>query len=155
MKLPLSKGYTAVVDDDDPKEPWKFKWTAQVTPYTVYAYRFVWKNNKPKKLFLHRFIMGVTNPEVEVDHKDCNGLHCRRRNLRVASSFQNKCNQRKPVNNTSGKKGVYWDKSRSQWLASIQVHEVLIHLGRYDTFKEAKHARKLAEKRYFKDFTRD
>lgn len=52
-------------------------------------------------------------------------------------------------NNTSGIKGVNWDKSRSKWRAFITFQGKHIYLGRYDTIKEASKARKLAEEKYF------
>lgn len=154
MKLKLSKGYIANVDDNDPKKPWRFKWTAQVEDKTVYAYRFFWSHNVPTKVFLHRFLLGVTSSNTEVDHKDGNGLNCKRKNLRKATSSQNKCNQGLSTVNTSGVKGVSWDKSKRKWQVQIGLHGKNMHLGRYTNLKEAQHARILAEKKYFKDFVR-
>lgn len=54
-----------------------------------------------------------------------------------------------PKNNTSGRKGVWWDKSREMWAAYIQVHGSRVHLGRYHKFEDAVKARIEAEEKYF------
>ena len=54
-----------------------------------------------------------------------------------------------PVNNRSGKKGVYYDVGRGLWEAYINVHGKRIHLGRYKSKEEAVKARERAEKEYF------
>lgn len=52
-------------------------------------------------------------------------------------------------NNTSGVKGVYWDKSRNMWMAAIQFRKESIYLGRFKSKQDAINARKEAEKKYF------
>lgn len=54
-----------------------------------------------------------------------------------------------PKNNTSGHKGVWFDKSRGKWCAFINVHRKKIHLGRYAKIEDAIKARELAEEEYF------
>jgi hypothetical protein len=56
MELNLSKGYVAIVDNNDGKQPWRFKWTADVRKYTVYAYRII--SGTKKKQYLHQFLSG-------------------------------------------------------------------------------------------------
>lgn len=58
-------------------------------------------------------------------------------------------NEKLPKNNSSGHKGVWWDKSRSMWQAYIQVHGRRISLGRHYDIKDAIRAREEAEKEYF------
>lgn len=53
-------------------------------------------------------------------------------------------------NNTSGYKGVSWDKGRSRWLARIKFQKKNIHLGRYKDINDAIKARQEAEEKYFK-----
>ncbi|URN85894.1 AP2 domain-containing protein [Acetobacterium wieringae] len=55
-----------------------------------------------------------------------------------------------PKSNTSGIKGVVWDKSRQKWIAQITFKGKNINLGRYDDIKEASKARAEAENKYFK-----
>ena len=55
-----------------------------------------------------------------------------------------------PKNNTSGVKGVFWDKSREKWSASITFQGKKISLGRFDIIEDAAKARKAAEEKYHK-----
>lgn len=52
-------------------------------------------------------------------------------------------------NNTTGHKGVYWNKMNKNWRAKIKVNQKSIDLGSYSKFKEAVLAREDAERRYF------
>lgn len=54
------------------------------------------------------------------------------------------------TNNTSGFKGVSYDKTRNKWRAYIRLQYKTIELGRFDTFKKAVRARLEAEDRYYK-----
>ena len=57
--------------------------------------------------------------------------------------------QRMSKNNTSGIKGVSWDKQRGMWKAQITFKGKNYYLGRYDKKEEAAAARKEAEKEVF------
>lgn len=48
------------------------------------------------------------------------------------------------LNNTSGYKGVAWDKSRNKWVAYIKLNGKTKNLGRFSTKEEAIAARELA-----------
>lgn len=91
---------------------------------------------------------------VEVDHKDLNGLNNRIENLRDADSAKNKYNRGRNRNNTSGFKGVYYDKRRKKWIAQIVHNRQRIYLGQYDEAKKAHHAYKEEADRLFGEFAR-
>lgn len=55
-------------------------------------------------------------------------------------------------NNTSGIKGVCWDKRRNKWLAQIRFQGRNYNLGRYAKIEDAAEARKEAEEKKFGDF---
>lgn len=55
-------------------------------------------------------------------------------------------------NNTSGIKGVYWDKTQNKWAAQITFQGKTHTLGRFDKKQEAERARKEAEKEYFGNY---
>lgn len=71
------------------------------------------------------------------------------RNMAYRTNFQVIENQNVPKNNTSGHKGVYWDKNRELWEAYIQVQGKRKHLGRFHEYEDAVKARELAEEQYF------
>lgn len=73
---------------------------------------------------LHRLIWiwnnGDLRTDQEVDHEDGNPLNCALGNLRIADRSRNLRNTKLSKRNTSGHKGISWDKRRSQWNARIK-----------------------------------
>jgi len=57
-----------------------------------------------------------------------------------------------PKHNTSGVKGVTWDKSRNKWVAQIIFKGKNYYLGRYADKNDAIKARKSAEEKLYGDF---
>lgn len=55
-------------------------------------------------------------------------------------------------NNTSGIKGVSYDKILNKWMAQIEFKKKHYHLGRYDTIEKAAKVRKTAEEKLFGEF---
>jgi AP2 domain len=138
--IPLSRGYVALVDDADYERVSQFEWHAQVrrrnsVVHTVYAKRTLWVNGTAPTQLLHRFIMGVTDPGIKVDHEDHDGLNCQRYNLRVATISQNTHNQRLSRRNTTGFKGVHRVKypTNRPWAATINFQNKRKHLGYHST----------------------
>lgn len=54
--------------------------------------------------------------------------------------------------NTSGIKGVSWDKSRKKWVAQIKFKGKKYYLGRYDKKEDAEEIRSVAEEKIFGSF---
>lgn len=76
-------------------------------------------------------------PGMEVDHRDNNPRNNRWENLREATRSQNGCNRKIQSNNTSGMKGVFFDKTRRKWVAEIKLNNKKIRLGRFDLIEDA------------------
>lgn len=100
---------------------------------------------------LHRFILNAQKGE-EIDHKSINPLDNRKQNLRKCTSSQNSMNRGMQSNNTSGVKGVHWDKKYLKWKVYIKVDKKLVHLGHYENFDDAVQVRKNAEVKYYGSF---
>lgn len=93
-------------------------------------------------------------PSHEIDH--INGVRNDNRlaNLREATHAQNLANIGIPKHNTSGLKGVCFDKSRGKWVAGINRKGTRINLGRFDTAEQAHAAYLAAAKVLHREFAR-
>jgi HNH endonuclease/AP2 domain len=76
-------------------------------------------------------------PNSELDHINRNRSDNRFSNLRLATSRQNKVNGPKLSTNTSGFKGVSFNKQRNKWIAQIKVPGKNLALGYFLTPEEA------------------
>lgn len=111
--------------------------------------------NRYTTIKLHRLIMGVKDPMLQVDHIGHNLSDNRKRNLRVVSNQENARNKRLLSSNTSGVTGVYFDKKCNVWVSQIKTNDKVIVLGRYSDFDDAVSARKEAEDKYFGEYSYD
>lgn len=102
------------------------------------GYRFV--GIKGKRYPAHRlawlYVHGVW-PTGQIDHIDTNPENNAIANLREATNAQNQFNKPKRVDNTSGRKGVFWRRNRKKWFAQIKVHGKQIYLGSFDEVEAA------------------
>lgn len=77
-------------------------------------------------------------PKNQIDHINGNRGDNRISNLRESSRHQNQGNQRNPhSSNTSGFMGVYFDKVRNKFVATISINGKNKNLGRFKTPEEA------------------
>jgi hypothetical protein len=87
-----------------------------------------------------------------VDHADGSPTNNNIKNLRAATVAQNLWNMKKPCTNTTGVKGVWFDKARNKWYAEFKTNGKKNYVGRYETLEEAKEklheARELAQKEF-------
>lgn len=67
-------------------------------------------------LRMHRLILQAPT-ELQVDHRNLNGLDNRKANLRLCTHAQNTWNVRRRRDNKSGYKGVVWHKGTKRWCA--------------------------------------
>lgn len=91
------------------------------------------------------FYMTGRWPVGEVDHADTNPLNDRWKNLRLATRGQNEANKGLSRRNTSGMKGVSWDRNRQKWKAQIAANGKNRLIGRFETpdAAQAAYAREL------------
>ena len=87
-------------------------------------------------------------PIGPIDHINNMRHDNREVNLRVVTGSQNQQNKRIGKNNSSGHKGISWDKSRAKWCAAIYVESKCKHLGRYKEIADAVAAYRAAAAQY-------
>ena len=90
-----------------------------------------------------------TFPSDKLDHEDRDRSNNRISNLRPATQKQNCENVGLQVNNTSGFRGVSWNKAASKWSAAIKHNYRRIHLGLFNTAEEASAAFESAANKLF------
>lgn len=136
-QIQLTQGQFAMVDDADYERVCAFKWHAhrKNKGRGFYAQTGYSAGGRQRSLLLHRFIMQAGRGE-QVDHKNGNGLDCRRENLRFCTHSQN-------VHNTPAKKGykgVVWVRKSLLWAASIMVEGHRFYLGNFSSEEDAARA---------------
>jgi HNH endonuclease/AP2 domain len=92
----------------------------------------------------------------EIDHFDRNPENNHPDNLRRCTQQQNVQNKSMQRNNTSGYRGVTWDKSTRAWVAQVQLttggKAKNYRVGRFSTREEAADAARLKRIELFGDF---
>lgn len=125
-ELPLSKGKVAIVDSEDFEHLNQWKWSLNGMGR---AHR---KTSDNKNIMLHRFIMG-TPRHLVVHHINGDPLDNRRSNLVNCTQSENLKHKLIYSNNTSGYKGVTFNKRNGKWLARTFKSGKQIYVGYFDT----------------------
>jgi hypothetical protein len=172
-EIKLTKGYVAIVDDEDYDWLSKYKWSASVdhrdgqnnyvsartTMYKKFE-GYKWR----RSVKMHRLITNAKPGEV-VDHANGNPLDNRRANLRIATAAENARNHKKQelINKapcTSRFKGVTLSTNKtphgnySYWRAQITVDGVNKYIGQYKTEEEAACMYDIAAAKYHSEYAR-
>ncbi len=123
----LTTGEVTIVDDEDFDRVNQYKWYCLKTQDGhKYAHAII----HIKDRFMSRFIMNPPK-DMKVDHINRNSLDNRKINLRICTNQQNIFNSDKRTTNTSGYKGVIWEKLRGCWRSQIMLNGKFIYLGRF------------------------
>lgn len=156
-RIKLTQGKYAMVDDSDFRWLNQWRWYAALDKKnrTFYAQRHCW-NKQTKKdeiVRMHRLILDAPKGKM-VDHISGDCLDNRRENIRVVSHQENSLNRRIQKDNTSGFKGVHWNKQSGKWTACIQKGRVSFFLGYFVEREEAARAYDEAASKLHGEFAR-
>lgn len=149
-EIPLTQGKVALVDDTDYPLVSQYKWHARVssTGNCVYAQHSFRVDGEPKAIFMHNLIMGFKG----IDHKDGNGLHNWRSNLRPATNSQNLMNS--PPRKGRRFKGAFNLSKKSFWMATIMLSGKRIYIGCYRSQESAAKAYDTKARELFGEYAR-
>jgi len=137
-QIELSKGLYALVDPEDYVLLNQIKWSAYFKPHCN-----KWYAQNKKEGLLHRYLLGIKDPNVLVYHKNGNTLDNTRQNLEIISREISKRRAKKKTS-TNIYRGVT-KMSKNKWRADIKNN----FIGSFDTPEEAAKAwNKAALERY-------
>ena len=159
-------GLTWKFRKDAPKQ-WNTRYANKVAGYkhtSKNTDREAWRidvkyGDKVFKLFAHRVVWLLKKKKIdadlEIDHINRNPLDNRIGNLRLVTKSRNMQNRKKCSRNTSGIKGVYWDKFHKKFVVQLRCNGVKLCLGHYDTIEEAEKVITEARKKHHGEFGRN
>jgi hypothetical protein len=151
-KLKLKGGDFVLLDNEDFEWLSSFHWVKRPNGYVVASL------GHRGHVYMHHLIFFLDKlprgSGIEIDHINGNGLDNRRANLRLCTRAENSWNRGLQSNNSSGYKGVCWNKRRKKWMAGIKVDGKSKHLGLFLKAEDAARAYNKAAKKQYGDFAR-
>ena len=138
-RIRLASGHYAIVDAEDYEKVRRYKWHRQKGRHTFYARRSGGMSNgvRGPSVYLHRQVLEASG-KYEVDHKNGNGLDCRKTNLIETTRSKNALNNRVSSNSSTRVKGVTWSKNANKYMAKITVDGKQKYLGYFKTIQKAR-----------------
>lgn len=134
--IPVGQYLWADVDDIDFERVSQYQWHSDVRRHTAYV-------SNGQVGYLHRFILDVDG-NIDIDHRDGNGLNNCRSNLRPCSRSQNLLNghlTRNGAKKTSRFRGVARQGPYKKWVATIRPTGMkTIYLGSFEREEDAARA---------------
>lgn len=121
--------YEAYVDYEDYPLISKYTWNRNVLKGYVGTRG---RDTERKEIKMHRLIMGVTDPNIIIDHINGNNMDNRKRNLRICSLSQNLHNQYK---HRLGDVGLFQNRWGS-WQAIMRINNIN-HNKTFKSFDDA------------------
>jgi hypothetical protein len=152
--IKLTNGNFTLVDDNNFDYLNQWKWGVDKSTGYVRRVKYL-KDGKNKQvtIYMHRLIAQTPKGFI-TDHWDLNKLNNQKNNLRICIQSDNCKNQSLHKNNTSGYKGVSWNKLKNKWHVGIWLKRINIHIGYFKNKKEAAKAYDLASIKYHGEFGR-
>lgn len=143
--IPLTRGLEAIIDAADVPLVRDWNWSAMPADGGAwYAYC-----GGDRKVRLHQVILPAP-PGLITEHKDRNGLNCRRANLRLATPQQNAQNRARRREGVSLYKGV--SPHGANWRARICFAGRRVALGTFIDQQRAARAYDAAARKHFGEF---
>ena len=139
-RIETSHGDFLLIDEADLDLAMRYSWSLNGRGYAHAHIDHKW-------VTLPRYLIGITDTHVIVDHINGNKLDNRRANLRVCTQQQNCMNRAIRSDNKSGCAGVFMRKN------GFQVRVGTKYLGTFKTLEDAIRVRKAGEEEYFGEYS--
>lgn len=149
------KGLMFIFDDEGlalyNAHSWNLSMNAGKYFYLVWSKTLGYKTRKTIRF--HRELLGAGDNDL-VDHVNGNTLDNRRANLRICNRSQNASNSATPIRNTSGFKGVTFNKREKKWKSAIRSNGRCFYVGSFDRAEDAHIAYCLKAQELHQEFAR-
>jgi len=141
----------------DARPQWNAKCAGKIAGSLNKSIGYVTLRIFDKAYYAHRVAYALMTgewPKNGIDHINGDRKDNRWDNLRPANQSQNMMNRRKSAKNSTGYKGVCYDKTHKVYVADIRANGKSIRIGRYATPEEAHAAYCKASADLHGDFSR-
>lgn len=142
LTITTANGVKILADASDLDKLQKYSWCISKTGYPV-------ANINGKVTKIGRYIMGLQDPGLVIDHINNDPLDNRRDNMRICTAAEN-------ARNKTGKQEVnsVGKTKFGKFRARIMIGRKEVNLGHFDTYEEAVEARIEGEKKYHGQYGR-
>jgi predicted GIY-YIG superfamily endonuclease len=122
--IPLTQGKVAIIDTEDIGRVSQYSWCTDNTGYAL-------ARINGKRVYMHRWLLGLNYRSQIVDHINGNKLDNRRSNLKAGTQAENLRNRAK-CDSISGYRGLtYLPKNSKPWNLYLGIGNKKISLGNY------------------------
>lgn len=144
-QITLGNGQYALIDDEDLWRCLQHTWCLRGRA----GYKYPCTSIKGKIVQLHRWLLGVTDPGILVDHEDRNRLNCQRSNISIVDQITNNMNRCGKINSQQPFKGVRKHYNARGYRATLVIKGKQLHLGCFDDPVQAAKAYDTAAIRHY------
>jgi hypothetical protein len=118
-EIKLTRGYVAIVDDEDYERINSYNWFANVTTFPNGRVRVrAARMRNRQMIYMHHEVLGILPSSLDgdhVDHEDGDSLNNRKKNLTVKTPMQNSHNTKRHKE----RKGYCFNKRVHRWYCYI------------------------------------
>lgn len=143
LGLGSKHGYALI--DAEHKHLEKYNWTLGKNGYPC-------AKVDGKLVYLHRLVLPINEYGMVVDHINGNKLDNRKSNLQSCTHKNNIRKSKLSSANSTGRRGVWFSKSRMKYIAEIKVNYKKKYLGQFDSIEEASREYERAAEVHFGSF---
>lgn len=127
----------ALVSEEDYDKIREYSWREHIPKNKKTTYAVTGHPSSCNRWFMHEMVIGVASGRNVTHHLNEDGLDNRRENLVTVTSATNTAASTLKKTSISGYRGVYLDRRRGKWTASISHNGRQKHLGNFSSAEDA------------------